>query len=126
MTLVTTWSSLVGTEIQAGSKTSLYAYYSAAHATRTITTDVDGGAIGFGVPGSTAANEQIAEATAGLIHTFFRDPKIGGMQFLGQTHAAHTFSIRRHAGRRVRQHVYLTVRFSATNVRQGGNRCDPR
>ena len=32
MTLVTTWSSLIGTEIQAGSKTSLHAYYSAAHA----------------------------------------------------------------------------------------------
>ncbi len=84
MTLVTTWSSLIGTEIQAGNKTSLHAYYSAAHANRAVTTDVDGSQIGFGVPGSTAANERIAEATAGLIHTFFRDPKIGGMQFIGQ------------------------------------------
>ena len=84
MTLVTTWSSLIGTEIQAASKTSLYAYYSAAHATRTVSTDVDGSTIGFGVPGSTAANERIVEATAGLIHTFFRDPKIGGIQFMGQ------------------------------------------
>ena len=84
MTLVTTWSSLIGTEIQAGSKTSLYAYYSAAHADRAVATDVDGSAIGFGVPGSTAANEQIAEATAGVIHTFFRDPKIGGIQFMAQ------------------------------------------
>jgi len=84
MTLVTTWSSLIGTEIQAGSKTSLFAYYSAAHADREVTTDVDGSAIGFGVPGSTAANERIAEATAGLIRTFFRDPKIGGMQFNAQ------------------------------------------
>jgi hypothetical protein len=84
MTLVTTWSSLIGTEIQAASKTSLYAYYSAAHATQTVSTDVDGSAIGFGVPGSTAANERIVEATAGLIHTFFRDPKIGGIQFMGQ------------------------------------------
>ena len=84
MTLVKTWSSLIGTEIQAGSKTSVYAYYSAAHADRAVTTDVDGSAIGFGVPGSTAANEQIAEATAGVTHTFFRDPKIGGMQFMAQ------------------------------------------
>ena len=84
MTLVTTWSSLIGTEIQAVSKTSLYGYYSAAHATRTVSTDVDGSTIGFGVPGSTAANERIVEATAGLIHTFFRDPKIGGIQFMGQ------------------------------------------
>ena len=85
MTLMTTWSALIGTEIQAGSKTSLHAYYSAAHANRAVTTDVDGSEIGFGVAGSTAANERIAEATAGLIHTFFRDPKIGGMQFIGQS-----------------------------------------
>jgi hypothetical protein len=84
MTLVTTWSSLIGTEIQAGSKTSLYAYYSAAHADSAVTTDVDGSAIGFGVPGSTAANEQLAEATAGIVQTFFRDPKIGGIQFMAQ------------------------------------------
>jgi hypothetical protein len=84
MTLVTTWSSLVGTEIRAGSKTSLHSSYIAAHANRAVTTDVDGSAIGFGVPGSTAANERIAEATAGLIHTFSRDPTIGGMQFIAQ------------------------------------------
>jgi hypothetical protein len=84
MTLVTTRSSVIGTEVQAASNTSLYAYYSAAHATAAVSTDVDGTAIGFGVPGSTAANERIAEATAGLIHTFFRDPKIGGIQLIGQ------------------------------------------
>ena len=84
ITLVKTWSSLIGTEIQAAHKTMLHAYYSAAHADRTVTTDVDGSAIGFGVPGSTAANEQITEATAGVTHTFFRDPKIGGMQFIAQ------------------------------------------
>ena len=84
MTLVTTWSSLFGTEIQAGSKTNVYAYYSATHADPAVTTDLDGSAIGFGVPGSTAANEQIAEATAGVTRTFFRDPKIGGIQFMAQ------------------------------------------
>ena len=84
MNLVTTWSALVGTEIRAGSKTNLHAYYSAAHANRTVTSDVDGSEIGFGVQGSTAANERIAEATASVIYTFFRDPKAGGMQFIGQ------------------------------------------
>ena len=64
--------------------TSLHAYYSAAHADRTVSTDVDGSPIGFGVPGSTAANEDVTEATAGIIQTFFRDPKIGGIQFIGQ------------------------------------------
>ena len=81
---LTTWSSVIGAEIQAGSRTSLFAYYSAAHADRAVTTDVDGSAIGFGVGGSTAVNEQIAEATAGVTQTFFRDPKIGGIQFMAQ------------------------------------------
>ena len=106
-------------EIQAASKTSLYAYYSAAHADRAVTTDVDGSAIGFGVPGSTAANERIVEATAGLIHTFFRDPKIGGMQFMGQYsyRAAHAFlRTRWHAGRRVRPHdLFERAVFPAVN-----------
>ena len=84
VTLVTTWSSLIGTEIQAGSKTSLFAYYSAVGATRAVATDADGSTIRFGVTGSTTANERIVETTAGLIRTFFRDPKIGGMQLIGQ------------------------------------------
>jgi hypothetical protein len=84
LTLVKTRSSLIGTEIQAAQKTMVYGYYSAAHADRAVASDVDGSAIGFGVPGSTAANEQIAEATAGVTHTFFRDAKIGGVQFMAQ------------------------------------------
>jgi len=84
MTLVTTRSHVVGTEIQASGQTALYAYYSIAHADRAVTTDVDGTPIGFGVPRSTTANEQIAETTAGITHTFFRDPKVGGMQFMAQ------------------------------------------
>jgi len=84
LTLVATRSYLIGTEIQAGRKTGLYAYYSEAHADRAVTSDVDGSAIGFGVPGSTAANERIGEATGGGTQTLFRDPKIGGMQVMVQ------------------------------------------
>src|SRR3954463_4865289 len=84
LTLVTTRSYLIGTEIQGGRRTGVYAYYSEALADRAVTSDVDGSAIGFGVPGSTAANERIGEATAGVTQTFFRDQKIGGMQFMVQ------------------------------------------
>ena len=84
LTLVTTWSSLIGTEIQAGKKALIYGYYSAAHGDRTVSTDADGSTIGFGAPGLTAANEEVAEATAGITHTFFRDPKIGGIQLMAQ------------------------------------------
>jgi hypothetical protein len=84
LTLVNTRSYLIGTEIQAASKTNLYGYYSEARADRAVTSDVDGSAIGFGVPGSTTANERIGEATAGVTQTLFRDPKIGGIQFMVQ------------------------------------------
>jgi hypothetical protein len=84
LTLVSTRSYLIGTEIQAAPKTNLYAYYSQAHADRAVTSDVDGSAIGFGVAGSTTANERIDEATAGVTQTLFRDPKIGGIQFMVQ------------------------------------------
>jgi len=82
--LVTTRSYLVGTEVQGGARTAMYGYYSEAHADRAVTADADGSPIGFGVPESTAANALIAEATAGVTHTFFRDPKIGGIQFMAQ------------------------------------------
>jgi hypothetical protein len=84
LTLVATRSYMIGTEIQAGHKTGLYTYYNAAHADRAVTSDVDGSAIGFGIAGSTAANERVDEATAGVTQTFFRDPKIGGIQFMVQ------------------------------------------
>jgi hypothetical protein len=114
MTLVTTWSAVIGTEIQAASKTSLYAYYSAVGANSAVATDVDGSAIGFGVPGSTTANERISEATAGFIHTFFRDPKIGGIQFMGQySYLRRTpFSVPAGTPADASVHmIYLTVRY---------------
>ena len=51
---------------------------------RWVTADADGSLIGFGVPGSRAANERMSKATAGVTHTSFRDPKAGAMQLLVQ------------------------------------------
>jgi hypothetical protein len=114
MTLVKTSSSLIGAEIQAGSKTSLFGYYSTANADRAVATDADGSEIGFGVTGSLTANETVIEATGGLIHTFFRDAKIGGIQFLLQfSHVERTpFSVP--AGTPADASVnmlYMTVRY---------------
>ncbi len=114
ITLVATQSYLIGTEIQATRKFNLYAYYSEAHADRAVTIDVDGSPIGFGVPGSTAANERIGEATAGVTQTFFRDPKIGGIQFMAQySHVRRTpFSVPAGtpAGAAVNM-LYMNVRY---------------
>jgi len=84
LTLVRTRSYIVGAEVQGGSRDLLWGYHSEAHADRALASDADGSSIGFGVNGSTTANERIAETTAGVTHTFFRDAKIGGMQLMVQ------------------------------------------
>jgi hypothetical protein len=83
MTLVGANSVLAGGEFT-HAKTLVYGYYSHAHFDQQTTTDVDGKTIGFGVPGSTAANHTLNEGTVGFTQTLFRDPKIGGMQAMFQ------------------------------------------
>jgi hypothetical protein len=84
MSLVKSRSFIVGPEIQAGSKTLLYAYYSMAQADANVGVDTTGKPIGFGIVGSTSANHKVNETTFGITQTFFRDPKIGGMQLMVQ------------------------------------------
>ena len=62
----------------------LYGYFSRANFDRNVTSDNDGASIGFGIAGSTAANHTLHETTVGVAHTFFRDPKIGGLQVMFQ------------------------------------------
>jgi hypothetical protein len=84
MSTVKSWSGIYGPEIQAGSKSLFYGYYSIAQADQTLTADTSGATIGYGVNGSQTPNHRIEEATIGLTQTFFRDPKIGGMQLMLQ------------------------------------------
>ncbi len=83
MSLVKSQSYIVGPELTV-KKTLLYGYYSHAQFDQNVTTDTNGKPIGFGVPGSTTANHKLNEYTAGLTQTFFRDPKIGGVQLMLQ------------------------------------------
>jgi hypothetical protein len=81
---VKAWSTLEGAEVTRG-KSLVFGYYSVARADRVIGFDLNGTTpIGFGVANSQAANHTIEEATLGLAQTFFRDPRIGGMQLLLQ------------------------------------------
>jgi hypothetical protein len=82
--LVKARSLLLGTELQVTKKTLVYGYGSAAQADAALAVDVNGKAIGFGIPGSTSANKLITEATIGVTHTFYRDPKVGGVQLMVQ------------------------------------------
>lgn len=83
VSLVNARSFIVGPEITI-KNTLLFGYYSEARADQNVTLDAAGKPIGFGIPGANAANEKIQEPTVGLIQTFFRDPKIGGMQLFIQ------------------------------------------
>ena len=78
LSLVKSRSFIVGPEIQAGPKSLIFGYYSQAMADSNVAVDTNGKQIGFGVTGSTSANNKVTEATVGLVQTFFRDPKIGG------------------------------------------------
>jgi hypothetical protein len=56
-----------------------------ARVTQNTTFDADGKTvIGYGVASSQAPNQKIDEITVGITQTFFRDPKIGGMQLMVQ------------------------------------------
>jgi hypothetical protein len=84
MALVKAWSGIYGAEITAGN-TLLYGYYSLDRIDALTTLDADGKTpIGYGIPGNGGANHKIDEGTVGLTQTFFRDPKIGGMQLMIQ------------------------------------------
>ena len=84
MSLVQSWSGIYGTEITA-KNTMVYGYYSLERIDQNTTLDADGKTpIGYGIVGSAAANHKIDEYTVGLTQTFFRDPKIGGMQLMLQ------------------------------------------
>jgi hypothetical protein len=84
ISLVKSRAFIVGPEVQVAPKTLVYGYYSYAEADQNVAADLNGRPIGFGVPGSTSANRTLAQATAGFTQTFFRDPKIGGMQLMVQ------------------------------------------
>jgi hypothetical protein len=85
MTAVKSWSGIYGPEIQAGSNSLLYGYYSIAKVNQLTALDANGKTpIGYGIAGSQTANHQVQEATFGITQTFFRDPKIGGLQLMVQ------------------------------------------
>jgi hypothetical protein len=84
MSTVKSWSGIYGAEVTAA-KTLLYGYYSLAQVDANTTFDKNGTTpIGYGLAGSQTANHKIQESTFGITQTFFRDPKIGGMQLMFQ------------------------------------------
>src|SRR5262249_55882630 len=81
---VKTWSGIYGAEATVHNSL-VYGDYSLAHADENIAFDTNGTTrIRFGVPNTQPPNHKLTEGTVGLTQTFFRDPKIGGMQLMLQ------------------------------------------
>ena len=76
-------SFLGGVEWQVEPPTMLFGYYGTVRIDQNVASD-GGIPIGYGVPGSTAANRSIDETTAGVNHAFFREARYGAMHLIGQ------------------------------------------
>jgi hypothetical protein len=85
MSTAKTFSGIYGAELGVTPKSLVYGYYSLAKIDKLTALDADGKTpIGYGIDGSTTANRKIQETTIGITQTFFRDPKIGGLQLMLQ------------------------------------------
>lgn len=76
-------SFLAGVEAQVKPPTMVFGYYGTVHVDQKIAMDGDD-PIGYGIPGSTAANRSIEETTVGFNHAFFREPRYGALQLMFQ------------------------------------------
>jgi hypothetical protein len=113
-TLVTASSAIGGAEVQAGARTLLFGYYGTANYGREVAMDTNGRPIGYGIPGSAAANHTIDETTLGFNQTFFREPRLGALQLIVQySHVTRTpWSVPAGAPADAATHmVYVNVRY---------------
>jgi hypothetical protein len=94
LSLVNSYSTVDGIEAQVSPKVLLAAYYGGLYAHRRFFADLTSTAtgpcagkpcIGFGGPNSASTNNRaIQEGTVDLIYTFWKDPKYGALQWIGQ------------------------------------------
>jgi hypothetical protein len=114
LSLVKSFAGIYGAEVTV-KKSLLYGYYSVDRIDQNTTLDADGTTqIGYGIAGSQAANHTIGETTVGLTQTFFRDPKIGGLQLMLQySHLKRTpFSVPAGTPADATMHMfYVNVRY---------------
>jgi len=86
LSLVHAASTVTGFEATVKKNTLLYGYYGGVYIGRNVTVDpANGRFVGYGYSGSPAGqNRSIQEGTFGFSQTFWRDPKYGALQFMGQ------------------------------------------
>jgi len=83
LTTVGSHSVMAGVEAQVKPPTMVFGYYGTVRIDQEVVDDA-GKPIGYGVPGSTAANRAIDETTLGVNHSFVRDARYGAVQLIVQ------------------------------------------
>jgi hypothetical protein len=84
--LIHSGSTVTGFESQATKDVLLYGYYGGVYVQRNVAIDpANGKAVGYGYAGSPSGqNRVIHQATFGFTRTFWKDPKYGALQLMGQ------------------------------------------
>jgi hypothetical protein len=84
--LIHSGSTVTGFEYQATKNTLLSGYYGGVYVQRNVAIDpTNGKPVGYGYAGSPSGqNRVIHQATFGFTRTFWRDPKYGALQLMGQ------------------------------------------
>jgi hypothetical protein len=75
---------IAGFEYAPNAKSQFFGYYAGAYFDRNYTVISPGNYLGFGFPGSSSANRQFQEPQFGYYYTFFRNPRYGALQFIGE------------------------------------------
>ena len=75
---------IAGFEYAPNAKSQFFTYYGGTYFNRNYTVVSPGNYLGFGFPGSSSANRQFQEGEAGYYYTFFRNPRYGALQFIGE------------------------------------------
>jgi uncharacterized coiled-coil protein SlyX len=73
-----------GFEYAPNAKSQFFTYYGGTYFDKNYTVISPGNYLGFGFPGSSSANRQFQEGEAGYYYTFFRNPRYGALQFIGE------------------------------------------
>jgi hypothetical protein len=82
MSPVHSMSGIAGFEYSPNPKSTFFGYFAGAYFNRNYTTVGPNSYLGFGYPGSTAANRQYTEPQVGYHYTFWKSPKFGALQVI--------------------------------------------
>ena len=75
---------IFGFEYAPTPKSQFFGYYSGTYFQKNYTVVSPGNYLGFGFPGSSSANRQFQEPSFGYYYTFWKNPKYGALQFIGE------------------------------------------